>query len=154
MVRTTITVFSLDSEAGPYLCVSKYMHAQCSYAPFLCVSCVFDLADSICSSYKTHHTETLFIWIWCCEFTHCCGFWLSCACQNELTSQTTGPLNVMVIFIQMQGTLCVSVCPLWEWGLECYQCESKLGQAQMDRLLDRRADMSQAVIALHKGPQC
>lgn len=52
----------------------------------------------------------------------------------------------MAKFIQDEAH-CVSVCPLWEWGLELHQREPKLGQAQMDR----RAEMSQAAIALHKG---
>ena len=43
-----------------------------------------------------------------CEYTDCRGVWLSCACQNELTSQTTGPLNVTAKFIRCE-THCVSL---------------------------------------------
>lgn len=156
MVRTTIGTFSLDSEAGPYLyvCVCLCVRASYKYAP--CVVCVC-VCFSWIYQYRSIMQPTTLKQIvhlsWFCERTHCWGVWLSCVCQNELTSQTTGSLNVMAIFIQPWHTVCLALSdPISEWGLECHQREPKLGQAQMDRLLYRLADMSLAAIVLCKWP--
>lgn len=67
-VRTTITVFSLDSEAGPYLCVSNTHTQTCTV--WQCSFCAFVFAEPVWSCYTTRRTETLWVvWILVCLHT-------------------------------------------------------------------------------------
>lgn len=142
-LRTTIPVFSLEFKACPYLCVCKMPCCGVFNVHLILLSqsisimqpCI--MKEALCSCwFLSLHTSV--------ESDY------PCSCQNECSDQNYSPFECHGYIYLAQDTLCVSVCPLWEWGLECHQREPKLGQAQMDWLLSGRAAMLEAVIVLHK----
>lgn len=101
---------------------------------------LYKQAKSAKRTSQTYHTQTKTCSLELVLRVYTSGVWLFSICQNDLSSQTTGSLNVMAIFTQPWHTMCLALSDLTlEWDLESHQHEPNLGQAQMDGLLYRHA---------------
>ena len=112
MVRTTIVVFSPQARDGPVLllvrnCVCVW-ETRVQLVWCVCFLCIWSSWVNLCLLCNHSHTQTNTLFMLAQVFTHCRGVWISSACQNEPTSQTTSSVNVTAIFSQRE-THCASL---------------------------------------------
>lgn len=102
------------------------------------------------------NTPTFFISALVCEFTHFWGFWICSASLKWIDKLNYRLFECHSYIYPASDRHSASVClsPLRPgFGIAPHN-PKKLGRAQMDQLLYRHADMSEAVIVLHKMTPC